>query len=118
MSAIIGGAKLATALLVLGVPLIDMGWLVVVRTLRGRSAGAASRAGRDNLHIRLLDLGFSQRQIVCFYYTLSVAFGCVGLLDFFTPLMKLAALGVLGAIVLSVLIYASTAQVRGAAGKA
>jgi UDP-GlcNAc:undecaprenyl-phosphate/decaprenyl-phosphate GlcNAc-1-phosphate transferase len=114
-SAIIGGAKLATALLVLGVPLMDMAWLILTRTLRGRSAGAASQAGRDNLHIRLLDLGFSQRQIVLFYYTLSAAFGSVGLLDFFTPAMKLVALFVLGLIVLAVLVYASTARrlVRG-----
>jgi UDP-GlcNAc:undecaprenyl-phosphate/decaprenyl-phosphate GlcNAc-1-phosphate transferase len=108
-SAIIGGAKLATALLVLGVPLMDMAWLILTRTLRGRSAGAASQAGRDNLHIRLLDLGFSQRQIVLFYYSLSAAFGSVGLLDFFTPLMKLAALLVLCGIVLAVLVYASLA---------
>jgi UDP-N-acetylmuramyl pentapeptide phosphotransferase/UDP-N-acetylglucosamine-1-phosphate transferase len=114
-SAIIGGAKLATALLVLGVPLMDMAWLILTRTLRGRSAGAAGQAGRDNLHIRLLDLGFSQRQIVLFYYTLSAAFGSVGLLDFFTPSMKLVALCMLGLIVFAVLVYASTARrlVRG-----
>ncbi|RRR72891.1 MAG: undecaprenyl/decaprenyl-phosphate alpha-N-acetylglucosaminyl 1-phosphate transferase, partial [Candidatus Viridilinea halotolerans] len=47
VSAIIGGAKLATALLVLGLPLIDMAWLIATRTLRG---GSAARAGRDHLH--------------------------------------------------------------------
>ncbi len=105
VSAIIGGAKLATALLVMGVPLIDMAWLIVWRTLHGRSA---ARAGRDNLHIRLLDMGFSQRQIVAFYYILSAAFGGIALLDVMTPAAKLGALAVLGILVLSVLIYAST----------
>lgn len=105
VSAIIGGAKLATALLVLGVPLIDMAWLIIWRTIHGRPA---STAGRDNLHIRLLDLGFSQRQVVAFYYVLSAAFGSIALLDVMTPVMKLAALVVLAVLVLSVLIYATT----------
>lgn len=106
VSAIIGGAKLATALLVLAVPIIDMAWLILLRTLRGRSA---AQAGRDHLHIRLLDLGFSQRQIVCAYYLLSAAFGVLAL----SPISagaKLAALIVLGLIVLGVLVYVTFAE--------
>jgi UDP-N-acetylmuramyl pentapeptide phosphotransferase/UDP-N-acetylglucosamine-1-phosphate transferase len=103
VSAIIGGAKLATALLVLGVPLIDMTWLIVWRIARG---GSASRAGRDNLHIRLLDLGFSQRQIVFFYYAVSLAFGAIALIDM-PPLGKLLALGALALLVFAVVLYAS-----------
>ena len=106
VSAIIGGAKLATALLVLGVPLIDMVWLVITRTVRGRGASAA---GRDHLHLRLQDLGFSQRQVVAFYYGLSLIFGSIALLDFFTPVMKMAALVVMGGLVLAVVIYAARA---------
>ncbi len=104
VSAIIGGAKLATALLVLGVPLIDMTWLIFWRVVHGRSAATA---GQDHLHHRLLAIGFSQRQVVLFYYTLSAAFGSIALLDVMTPLAKLLALGVLGAVVLSVLISVS-----------
>lgn len=104
VSAIIGGAKLATALLVLGVPIIDMVWLIVWRRLRGRSVAAS---GRDNLHIRLVDLGFSQRQVVGFYYIVSGAAGAIALLNVMTPLMKLAALAALGSLVVAVLIYAS-----------
>jgi UDP-GlcNAc:undecaprenyl-phosphate/decaprenyl-phosphate GlcNAc-1-phosphate transferase len=103
-SAIIGGAKLATALLVLGVPLIDMAWLIVWRARHGRSV---AHAGRDNLHIRLVDMGFSQRQVVGFYYTLSAAFGAIALLDFMTPVMKLVALGALGTGIIGILLYAS-----------
>jgi UDP-N-acetylmuramyl pentapeptide phosphotransferase/UDP-N-acetylglucosamine-1-phosphate transferase len=105
VSAIIGGAKLATALLVLGVPLIDMAWLILQRTLRGQSA---AQAGRDHLHLRLIDMGFSQRQVLAFYYTLSATFGSIALLDVMTPAMKLVALVVLGSVVLGVLWYAST----------
>ncbi|EFO81385.1 glycosyl transferase family protein [Oscillochloris trichoides DG-6] len=102
LSAIIGGAKLATALLVIGVPLIDMAWLILSRTLRG---GSAARAGRDHLHHRLLDMGLSQRQVVFFYYSLSAAFGAIALLDFFTPLLKLGALFCLGVLVIGILAY-------------
>ncbi len=104
VSAIIGGAKLATALLVLGVPLIDMAWLILWRLIHRRSAALA---GRDHLHHRLLDLGFSQRQVVLLYYTLSTAAGGIALLDVMTPTTKLLALVVLGMLVLTVLIYAS-----------
>lgn len=110
VSAIIGGAKLATALLVLGVPLVDMAWLVLWRLLHGRSAATA---GRDHLHHRLLDLGLSQRQVVVFYYSLSAAFGAIALLDIMTPAAKLLALVILGMLVLAVLIYASIRQPQG-----
>lgn len=111
VSAIIGGAKLATALLVMGVPLIDGAWLIVSRVARG---GSAARSGRDHLHHRLIDMGFSQRQVVLAYYTLSVVFGAVALLDV-PPAAKLAALLVLGALVLGVIIYASRRAPAGAA---
>jgi len=99
--AIIGGAKLATALLVMGVPLVDMAWLILSRTLHGRSA---AQAGRDHLHHRLLDLGLSQRQVVGCYYGLSIIFGAIGLFDFFTPLFKLIALLVLAGSIFTVLL--------------
>lgn len=103
VSAIIGGAKLATALLVMGVPLIDMAWLIAARTVQGRGA---SRSGRDHLHHRLLDMGLSQRQVVLIYYGLSAAFGAVALLDV-PPAAKLGALILLGALVVGFLLYAS-----------
>jgi UDP-GlcNAc:undecaprenyl-phosphate GlcNAc-1-phosphate transferase len=102
VSAIIGGAKLATALLVMGVPLIDMAWLIVSRTVQGRSA---ARSGRDHLHHRLLDMGLSQRQVVGIYYGLSALFGAVALLEV-PPVAKLVALLVLGALVIGLLLYA------------
>lgn len=111
VSAILGGAKLATALLLLAVPLIDMAWLIIWRTWNGRSVATS---GRDNLHIRMIDLGFSQRQVVGFYYTLSITFGTIALLDI-TPMLKLMVLTILGCIILSALIYISTrtAKVEG-----
>lgn len=106
-SAIIGGAKLATALLVLGVPIIDMTWLILSRALNRRSV---AQAGRDHLHHRLLAMGLSQRQVVAFYYVLSMAFGAIALLEVMTPIAKLAALGTLGVLVVGVLLYAARQQ--------
>lgn len=103
VSAIIGGAKLATALLVLGVPILDMAWLFFSRTLSGRSFATS---GRDHLHFRLLDLGFSQRQILLFYCTLSASFGLLGIVDV-DPTIKLIALTLLGVIVVIVIVHVS-----------
>jgi UDP-N-acetylmuramyl pentapeptide phosphotransferase/UDP-N-acetylglucosamine-1-phosphate transferase len=104
--AIIGGAKLATVLLVLGVPILDVIYLIVSRTLSGRGP---TTSGRDHLHLRLRDLGFTQRQIVVFYYGLSASFGLIGISGA-APSLKLAALIVLGAIGTAVIAYAATSR--------
>jgi UDP-GlcNAc:undecaprenyl-phosphate GlcNAc-1-phosphate transferase len=73
---ILAPAKLATALLVLSIPIIDVAWLIL---LRWRRRGNPVRAGRDHLHYRLLDAGLSQRQIVLLYYTFCAVFGVLAL---------------------------------------
>lgn len=107
VSAIIGGAKLATVLLVMGVPILDVGWLIVTRMLAGRSP---MQSGRDHLHFRLSDMGFSTRQIVLFYYLLSASFGLIGISGT-SPLAKLAALLILIAIGFGVIGYASRKRI-------
>src|SRR4029079_10781539 len=47
---IIGGAKIATALLVLGVPILDVAYVIIYRLTRGRSP---LEADRPHLHHRL-----------------------------------------------------------------
>jgi UDP-GlcNAc:undecaprenyl-phosphate/decaprenyl-phosphate GlcNAc-1-phosphate transferase len=101
--AIIGGAKLATVLLVLGVPILDTAWLIVSRTAAGRSP---MRGGRDHLHLRLADLGLSPRQIVLFYAALSLAFGLLGISGA-SPTIKAAALVLLLLIGARVILYAA-----------
>ncbi len=103
IAAIIGGAKLASALLVLGVPILDGVWMVLYRRYSG---GRASAADRGHLHHRLLDLGLSQRQVVLLYYTVSALFGAVALLvpDGYRAL-KLGALGLLVLLLAGVLLY-------------
>ncbi|MGB9722320.1 MAG: glycosyltransferase family 4 protein [Chloroflexia bacterium] len=74
---IIGGAKIATALLVLGVPILDVAWVIIFRLSRGRSP---LQADRGHLHHRLLDLGLSQVQIVLLFYGFCAGFGALALL--------------------------------------
>ncbi len=96
---ILAPAKVATALLVLGIPIVDVIWLIIQRW---RRQGNPTVAGRDHLHYRLLDTGLSQRQIVSLYYIFCAAFGLLALIiaDRF---FKLIALVVLGSLTLTLL---------------
>ncbi len=74
---VIGGAKIATALLVLGVPILDVAWVIIFRLMRGHSP---LQADRGHLHHRLLDVGLSQVQVVALFYGASALFGAAQLL--------------------------------------
>lgn len=100
--AIIGGAKIATALLALWVPIVDVAWVIIFRLLHGRSP---LKADRGHLHHRLLDLGWSQQQIVLLFAGLSALLGAASLVIPW-PELKLGLLiagGLLGIVVLAAL---------------
>ncbi len=100
---IIGGARLATVMLVLGLPALDLIWLVVTRWRRGLSPG---QGGRDHLHFRLVDLGISEQTIVLGYWGFCAAFGLVTLL-LDGAAQKIIALVTLGFLALGVLYWAT-----------
>jgi UDP-GlcNAc:undecaprenyl-phosphate/decaprenyl-phosphate GlcNAc-1-phosphate transferase len=100
---IIGGARLATVMFVLGMPVLDVAWLIWDRRRRGVRPG---QGGRDHLHFRLLDRGLPERTIVYGYWAFCAAFGLLTLLVDHR-LIKLAALIVLGVAGLAVLSWAS-----------
>ncbi len=100
---IIGGAKMATVLLVLGLPILDVAWLIVYRWRQGRRP---SEDGRDHLHYRLADMGYGPRTIALGYYIFCAAFGVLAL-GLGTRLFKLAALVVLAGAALAVMVWAS-----------
>lgn len=100
---ILAPAKVATALLVLGIPIVDVAWLIIQRW---RHRGTPVLPGRDHLHFRLLDLGLSQRQIVLLYYTFCTAFGLLALL-IEVRLFKLIALGLMSSLTLFLLWWLS-----------
>ncbi len=74
---ILGSAKVAVALLVLGVPIIDAFWIIVRRISQRRSPFSPDRG---HLHHRLLDVGLSHRQTVLLIYGICIALGALSLL--------------------------------------
>ncbi len=74
---ILGSAKVAVALLVLGVPIIDTFWIIVRRLNQGRSPFSPDRS---HIHHRLLDLGLSHRDTVMVIYGICAALGLIALI--------------------------------------
>lgn len=97
---IIGSARVAFALLVLGIPILDVAWQIVSRLRAHKSPFSADRG---HLHHRLLALGLSQRAIVILYYAFTAIFGALALL-LPSGLYKLIALIIIGVGALLVLI--------------
>jgi UDP-GlcNAc:undecaprenyl-phosphate GlcNAc-1-phosphate transferase len=75
--AILGTAKVAVALLVLGVPIIDTFWIIVRRLSHRRSPFSPDRT---HIHHRLLDLGLSHRQTVFAIYGICLGLALLSLL--------------------------------------
>ncbi|MBI4363348.1 MAG: undecaprenyl/decaprenyl-phosphate alpha-N-acetylglucosaminyl 1-phosphate transferase [Candidatus Doudnabacteria bacterium] len=97
--AIISGGKIATAVLVMGIPLLDMVWVILQRI---GSRQSPFKGDRKHLHFKLLDLGFSQPQAVIFLYALTGIFGATAL--FLQSLGKLVALGILILLMIALII--------------
>ncbi len=104
---IISPAKIATALLVLAVPIIDVAWRIVDRLRHGRSP---FQGDRGHLHYMLYDMGVPMRSIVVGYFLITVAFGMTAIW-MPSPLGKLIVLVVLGTAVLALLILLSNRKV-------
>lgn len=94
---IVSGAKVASALLVLWVPLLDVGWQVYSRWRRGQPIGLGDRG---HLHFRLHDLGWPMRRVVWLYYVISGILGAVALLAS-SRLLKLGVLLIAALLVLA-----------------
>jgi UDP-GlcNAc:undecaprenyl-phosphate GlcNAc-1-phosphate transferase len=99
-------ARVATALLVMAIPIADAAFQLFDRWRRGQSPG---QGDRGHLHYRLMDLGLSQRQIVLGYWGFCAVFGALALF-IPAPNYKLMAIGVLGLLVVAVLVMLSRRQ--------
>lgn len=75
--AVLGSAKVAVALLVLGVPIIDTFWIIVRRLATGRMPFSPDRG---HIHHRLLDLGLGHRQAVLVIYGICALLAVLSLL--------------------------------------
>ena len=102
MLSIYSGAKLATAALVLGFPIVDALWAATRRIARGESP---FKADRRHFHHLLLDAGMSQRQAVVTLYAVAAAFGTVALVvGSFAKLVALIVLTLTMAIAITLLV--------------
>lgn len=86
--AIISGAKVATTLLILGIPVLDGIWVVFRRMIVEKRS--PFHGDKKHIHFRLLDAGLSQRQAVLLLYM--VAAICGGLALFLQSFQKIYAL--------------------------
>jgi UDP-GlcNAc:undecaprenyl-phosphate GlcNAc-1-phosphate transferase len=74
--AVISGGKVATAGLVLGIPILDAAWVILRRLAAGQKPW---QADRKHLHHRLFDAGLNQKQTVLLYWVFSGLFGIIAL---------------------------------------
>jgi UDP-GlcNAc:undecaprenyl-phosphate GlcNAc-1-phosphate transferase len=103
MLSIYSGAKLATAALVLGFPIVDALWAATRRLAKRTSP---FRADRQHFHHLLLDAGMSQPQAVLTLYAVAAAFGLVALsVGSFAKLIALIVLMFLMALSIGALVY-------------
>ena len=74
---ILSSAKLATAILVMGVPLADGVFTIIRRVATGHSP---VRHDKKHFHHLLLEMGFGQRRIALFYWIISAILGSLALI--------------------------------------
>lgn len=98
--AIISGGKIAMALLVMGIPILDVAWTIIRRLAAGKNP--FKFADRKHLHFRLLNFGLSVKKSVLLFYLLSLIFGFSAL--FLQSLGKIFALAALFVIMISLVI--------------
>jgi len=100
---LIGGGRVATVLLVMGIPIVDVAWTILDRWRHGASP---FRGDRRHLHFRLQDAGISTQVIVLIYWGFCAIAGVLGLV-LSSRLYKLVALGLLATITIVLLLYLS-----------
>jgi len=101
--AIISGAKISIALLIMGLPILDVVWTILRRLMKGKNPFRL--ADRQHLHHRLLDLGLSARKTVFIFYIFAAVFGLSGLI--LQSRGKIIALFVLLVLMLLIVIFFS-----------
>ncbi len=104
---LIAGGRVATVLLVMGIPIVDVAWTILDRWRHGASP---FRGDRRHLHFRLQDAGYSTRVIVFGYWVFCAIAGALGL-TLVSRLYKLVALALLGGLTLALLLYLSRKDV-------
>ena len=76
VASILSSAKLATAILVMGIPIVDAMFTIVRRIMQKQPPFVGDK---KHLHHILLRLNFGQRQIALFYWAISAILGVISL---------------------------------------
>lgn len=76
VASILSTAKLATAILVMGIPTVDAIFIIIRRILHKQSP---MKGDKNHLHHLLLRLNWSQRKIALFYWCISAILGIISL---------------------------------------
>ncbi len=79
VAAIISGSKITTTLLVMGLPILDVVWVIFRRVFLERKS--PTHGDRKHLHFRLLDSGLSHTQAVLVLYFFAAVFGSLSLFN-------------------------------------
>ncbi|MFA6520946.1 MAG: MraY family glycosyltransferase [Candidatus Gracilibacteria bacterium] len=74
---IISGGKFATALLIMGFPVLDAFWVILKRILRGKSPMSGDLS---HFHHKLLNVGLSARKALIFNFAICAVFAAIALL--------------------------------------
>lgn len=74
--AIFAGTKIATALLIMAIPIADTLWVVWERF---KSGDVVHEPDERHLHYKLMKLGWSQKKIALFFYTVTIFIAIVAL---------------------------------------
>jgi UDP-GlcNAc:undecaprenyl-phosphate/decaprenyl-phosphate GlcNAc-1-phosphate transferase len=98
---IIGGAKVALALMILGIPILDIAMVIFMRVRRGYSP--AHYDTTSHLHYRLLAAGLNARQICYLFYGLTILFGVLALK--FERIYKLAGIGLVVLTMVAIILW-------------
>jgi len=98
---IISGSKVAITFLIVGIAVLDLFWTMLRRYLIKHQS--PFKADFGHLHHKLLDLGFSRRQAVFFYWFLSFIFGLSAI--FLATKGKIIMTGLLVALIILLLIF-------------
>lgn len=104
--AIFSGGKIATAFLVLGIPILDALWTIIRRMLEGKKPW---QGDLKHLHHRLLELKLRETTVLILLYALSAIFGITAILttNSMQKLYVIIALAVLMIGLVAALIFTS-----------
>ena len=115
--AVMGGAKFALILMILGIPILDIAWVMVNRVKRGQHPMKFDilhlHYRHTHLHYRLLFGGLNARQICSILYSVTFAFGLLALK--LSHLYKLVGFGLVGITMMALLLWSTQLQKKQAA---